>query len=243
MQQSQKASTTQYKAFFFLAMIYITLILSADVLIYKIIHVGWLTMTVGSLVTPFWFMMTDIIAEVYGYQLTRRLIWAGIICGFVFMVICSSLIQLPSPFLWPYQSAYDQVLGKLPRVFLGSFLGIMAAAFANTYLLTKWKILVRGKYFWIRSIGSSAVGLLVFTIITLTYDLGGIVPISEIVEFISISCAIKFLIISILAAPSAIVAHYLKGLEDIDIYDHATNFNPFSLAVNSIETNTQETFV
>lgn len=231
MRQSNVVSTTQYKAFFFLAMTYITLILAADVLIYKIIHIGALTMTVGSLVTPFWFLMTDIIAEVYGYQLTRRLIWSSIGCSFLFMVICSSLIQLPSPSIWPYQSAYDQVLGKLPWVFLGSVFGIIGAAFTNTYLLIKWKILVKGKYFLVRSIGSSAIGMLVFTTITLTYDLKGSLPISEIIEFILISYSIKLLITPILAVFSTIVVYYLKRFENIDIYDYDTNFNPFNFTV------------
>ena len=74
MNQINAAGKNQYKAFSLLSMIYITIILAADVLIYKIAQVDDFTFTVGSLVTPFWFLMTDIIAEVYGYQLTRRLI-------------------------------------------------------------------------------------------------------------------------------------------------------------------------
>jgi len=92
MQRTALLHMSQYKAFTFLSMIYITLILVADVLIYKIANFGPLTLTVGSLVTPFWFVMTDIVAEVYGYKLARKLIWSGIACGFLFTLICVVLI-------------------------------------------------------------------------------------------------------------------------------------------------------
>jgi len=182
MNQANLKNSMQYKAFSFLSMVYITIILAADVLIYKIAQVGSFTITVGSLVIPFWFIITDVIAEVYGYQLTRKLIWSGIICSILFTVVCATLIQLPSPVLWLHQVAYDQVLGQLPRVLFGYVVGVIAGGFVNTYLITKWKILTRGKYFFLRSIGSSGIGQLTFTIVTLSLDLSGIMPFSVIAK-------------------------------------------------------------
>jgi uncharacterized integral membrane protein (TIGR00697 family) len=233
MQKSDTLQKSQYKALTFLSMVYITLILAADVLIYKIAHVGSLTLTVGSLVTPFWFVMTDIIAEVYGYQIARRLIWSGIACGFLFTIICVSLINFPSPETWPYQPAYDQVLGKLVRVFIGSVAGVIIGAFTNTYLITKWKILIHGKYFWLRCIGSSAIGQLAFTIITLSWDLFNVLPFNQITQLILISFTIKLVLTALFAIPSSIFVYYLKKLEHIDIYDYKTNFNPFKLELKT----------
>lgn len=220
---------SQYKALTFLSMCYVTLILAANVLIYKIVQIGPITMTVGSLVTPFWFLMTDIVAEVYGYQLTRRLIWSGIACGFIFTMVCVTLIHFPSPPAWEFQSAYNQVLGKLPRIFLGSVAGVIIGAFANTYLITKWKILVHGRYFWLRSIGAGMTGQLAFTIITITFDLLGVLLFDQIIQLILISFVIKLTVTVILAIPATILVYYLKKLENIDIYDYGTNFNPFIL--------------
>ena len=90
----------QYKAFTILSMIYITIILSADVLIYKISFIGSYSFSVGSLIIPFLFLISDVIAEVYGYQLTRKLIWSGILCSIIFSLTCYLLIQLPLPNAW-----------------------------------------------------------------------------------------------------------------------------------------------
>lgn len=236
MKQLSSTGPLQYKAFSLLSMIYITIVLAADVLIYKIATFGSLTITVGSLITPFWFVITDIIAEVYGYQLTRRLIWSSIVCSVLFTLVCSMLIQLPSPSFWQYQAAYDQVLGKLPRVLLGCIAGIIIGAFANTYLITKWKILVRGKYFWLRSVGSSAIGQLTFTAVTILFDLLGVIPFNKVLQLISISFTIKLIVTALVALPSTFFVAYLKWLENIDIYDHNIDFNPFKLSVEPTNT-------
>lgn len=222
---------TQYKAFTLLSMIYVTIILSADVLIYKLAQVGNFTFTVGSLVTPFWFLLTDIIAEVYGYQLTRRLIWSGILCGCIFTCVCVSLIHLPSPSSWHLQGAYDQVLGNLPRILLGCVAGVFAGSFANTYLITKWKILIQGKYFWLRSLGSSGTGQLVFTSVTILFDMLGVIPFYKIIQLITLSFTIKIVVTALFSLPSAILVLALKKLEGVDVYDHNTDFNPFKLSV------------
>jgi uncharacterized integral membrane protein (TIGR00697 family) len=236
MNQLNPTGTTQYKAFSLLAMIYITVILAADVLIYKIATCGSITITVGSLVTPFWFIITDIIAEVYGYQLTRRLIWSGIACSALFTLVCSTLIQFPSPSFWHYQAAYDQVLGKLPRVLLGYIAGVIIGGFANTYLITKWKILTRGKYFWLRSIGSSGAGQLTFTVVTICLDLIGVMPFEKVIQLITISFTIKLIVTTLVALPSTFFVKYLKKLENIDVYDYNTDFNPFKLSIETANT-------
>ena len=219
----------QFKALTFLSMIYITSILAADVLIYKIMHFGSIVLTVGSFVTPFWFVTADIVAEIYGFRVTRRMIWSGIACGFLFTIICVTLINLPSPDVWPYQSAYDQVLGKLPRVFLGSVAGVIIGQFTNTYLISKWKILLQGKYFWLRSIGSSATGQLAFTVVTILCDLLGVLPFYQVMQLILISFTIKLIVTPLLAFPASALVYYIKKLENIDVYDCTTNFNPFKI--------------
>jgi uncharacterized integral membrane protein (TIGR00697 family) len=225
--------TTQPKALTFLSMLYVMIIIAADVVIYKIAKVGPFVFTVGSLIIPFWFLLTDIIAEVYGYELTRQLIWFGIICSILFTFLCSSLINLPSPQTWQHQASYDFILGKLPRILLGYIMGVFAGAFLNTYLISKWKILTKGKYFWLRSIGSSGIGQLVFTIVTLSLDMLGILPFNKIVQAISISFSIKIFITALAALPCALIIIILKKFENIQTQDYQIDYNIFSLSVTN----------
>lgn len=217
------------KVYSLLSMLYLTFILSADVLFYKIIQLGSIVMTVGSFITPFWFVITDIVAEVYGYNLARKLVWSGLLCSFIFTFICASLIKLPSPLSWHYQIYYDHILGSLPRIYLGSVVGFFTGSFVNAYLIVKWKALTRGKYFAFRSIGSSGIGQLAFTIVTIFIDLIHVVPVSQILEIITVSFSIKIMITPILAFPSSLITLYIKKLEGIDVYDHNISYNPFKV--------------
>lgn len=217
-------------------MLYMTLKLVTVVLIYKIVSVGSFTATASTLIIPFWFFLGDIITEVYGYQVTKRLIWIALICQFIFAFICGGFVNLPSPPNWPNQAAYIQVLGKLPRVAIASFLAIIFGAFLNAYAITKWKILLRGKYFWLRCLGATAVGELVFTFVALVTEFWGVTSTSSILHLLAVSYGTKLLADPILIFPSSLLAAWLKKSEGIDTFDYNINFNPFNLSTDISET-------
>lgn len=222
---------TQYKCLTFLSMLYMTIKLSTVVLIYKIISIGPFSASASTIIMPLWFVISDVIAEVYGYKIARQMIWLAIICQFLFAFVCAGLISVSSPLGWSHQEAYDQILGKLPRVALASFLAIVIGAFLNAYAISKWKILLHGKYFWLRSLGASSVGELVFTVVAYLVEFLGVVPFSQLLHLMVISYVVKLVLNPILVVPSSFAAFLLKKVEGIDIYDIGINFNPFQLGV------------
>lgn len=195
----------QYKYLTSLSMFYMTIKLTTIVLIYKIITIGPFSASASTLVMPLWFVVGDVIAEVYGYKVARQIIWMAILCQFVFAFACTGLIAFQSPSGWLHQEAYDQVLGKLPRVALASFLAILCGAFINAYAISKWKILLRGKYFWLRSLGASAVGELIFTIVAYLTEFLGVVPLANLLHLMIISYVIKLIFNPILVIPSLLL--------------------------------------
>lgn len=221
-----------YKALIFLSILYVSIMIAANVLIYRLTCIGELIISVGTFIIPFWYVLNDIITEVYGYQVIRRIIWSSLSCVFIFSLICILMIKLPTPPNWHYQHAYDLVLGNLFRVFFGMIIAVVVGSFLNTYLISKWKIFIKGRHFWLRSIGSSGIGQFLFTFIAIVFDLIGTVPMKTLVELIIISYIIKLIFTPLAALPSALIAQYLKKLEGIDIYDHDTNFNLFKLEIN-----------
>jgi len=224
-----KTNIQTTKLFPLLAMLYAIIIVSSTTLVYKIIEIHEFIITAGALLTPVWYFLGDVIAEVYGYKISRRLIWFGLICECVFVLLCSSLIHLPSPGYWHQQEAYNIVLSGLPRIFIGSIVGTILGTFINVYLVTKWKILMKGKYFWLRGLGANVIGQLIFSSATALIDLLGVIPVADIIKVILSAYLIKITIVPILAIPSAFLASYLKKVEGIDTYDYTTNFNPFKL--------------
>lgn len=216
-----------YKYLTFLAMFYMTIKLSTVVLIYKIITIGSFTASASTLVIPFWFLTGDIIAEVYGYKIAKNTIWFALICQFIFSFICSGLINFSSPLFFQEQHAYAQVLGKLPRVATASFFAIVIGALANAYFILRWKILLKGKYFWLRSLGASSIGEFIFTFIAYITEFIDVIPFKDIMHLMMVSYVIKILLNPILIIPSSFIANMLKYLEGVDLNHESVNYNPF----------------
>lgn len=217
-----------YKYLSFLLMFYMTLKLTTVVLIYKIIYIGPFLATASTLIMPFWFVVGDLITEVYGYRVARHAIWMAVICQFVFAGFCLFALNMASPVGWEGQEAYQQVLGKLHLVTMGSFLAIISGAFLNAYALSKWKILLRGKYFWLRSLGSCIVGEFIFTVVAYAVEFVGHTEIKIVLGLMTVSFFTKMVFTPLLIIPSMYVAAYLKRSEGVDAYDTDVKYNPFS---------------
>ena len=217
-----------YKYLLPLAMFYMTIKVTTVLMIYKIITIGGLSVSASTLIIPLWFFVGDIIAEVYGYKVARDLIWIAIICQFAFAFICGSFAHIVSPDMMSNQKAYEEILSKLPRVALASFLAIALGGLLNAYAINKWKILLKGKFFGLRSLGASSIGELVFTICAYLIEFTGMTPINNILHLMAISYLFKLVINPMLVIPIAIIAKIIKQHEGINLYDGMVEKHPIS---------------
>lgn len=217
----------QYKALTLLSMLYLSIILSANILVFKLTLLGTHTISAGAFLIPTWFILGDIIAEVYGYQESKKLIWFSLFCIFIFSIICVFFIVLPSPAGWNHQAEYNYVLSHQLNIFMGLALAMIGGSFLNAYLVAKWKILIRGKYFWLRSLGSSLTAQIIFTIVTLSVDLHNTLPHKALLELMLFSFPFKMVYLAVGTIPATFIVLILKKIEGIDIYDHNLKFNPF----------------
>lgn len=219
----------QYKCLAPLVMFYMTIKLITILVIYKIVAIGSIHTTAATIIIPLWFLTGDVIAEVYGYDISKQVIWCALIFQFIFACICFSLIKLPSPTNWAFQGAYDHVLGNLPWVVTASFIAILCGAFVNAYTVAKWKVLLKGRLFWLRSLGASIIGEAVFVIISLSMEYIGVIPWQMLLQLILVSFAMKLVFNPILVIPSSILAAIIKKIEKVDVYDYDLKFNPFKI--------------
>ncbi len=219
----------QYKCLTPLVMFYMTIKLVTVLVIYKIVTIGSISTTAATITIPLWFLTGDVIAEVYGYNISKQVIWAALICQFIFALICSLLIHLPSPANFAYQDAYNHVLGNLPRIVTASFIAIVCGAFVNAYTVSKWKVLLKGRLFWLRSLGASIIGEAVFVIISLCMEFIGVIPWQTLLQLILISFVMKIAINPILVIPSSLLAAIIKKIEKVEVYDYDLEFNPLKI--------------
>lgn len=226
-------STSQPKMFKFLVlmgMLYITSLLLTAVVVHKMLIIDGLSISAGTFIYPFSYFFGDIITEVYGYKVSRQLIWAAFLCMFIFDMGAALLAATPYPSGWHLQSDYHVVLGPLPRIFIGDFVAMTFGAFINAYIISKTKILLRGRYFWMRSLISTLIGEGIFNLIAFSIMFIGVVSFKVYLDVMLFSYAFKSVWAIVAVWPASIFTRLLKIAEKVDVYDHHVNFNPFKLS-------------
>lgn len=211
--------------FIIITALFITCLITANIIAVKVISLGPVILPAAAVIFPLSYIFGDILTEVYGYTQARRVIWLGFFCNLLFVIFAwVGQVLPPAPF-WEGQEAYERILGYTPRLLLASFIGYLAGELANSFVLAKMKILTRGRFLWMRTIGSTIVGEGLDTILFLLIAFGGtpsFVPIMILYHWL-----FKTLIEAVFTPLTYKAVNYLKRKEGLDTYDYRTNFNPF----------------
>jgi hypothetical protein len=138
-------------------------------------------------------------------------------------------IALPHPAFWNNQSAYAAVLGFTPRIVFASMIAYLAGEFSNAFVLSKVKLLTRGRRLWVRTIGSTIVGQGVDTVLFIAIAFVGLVPSHMLVGMILAQYVWK-VGYEVIATPlTYALVGWIKRREGIDVFDEKANYNPFRL--------------
>lgn len=206
--------------------VFVTCLITANFIIVKQISIGNLVLPAAIIIFPLSYIIGDILTEVYGYQQARRVIWLGFLCNLIAVVAIWVGKVLPSAPVFEAQSAYERILGSTPRFLLASFVAYLAGEFANSFVLAKMKIRTRGRWLWMRTIGSTLVGQGIDTLIVLTIAFAGVLPLSVLGTMILSHWLLKTAYEAVATPLTYGVVGYLKRKEGIDVYDYGTDFNP-----------------
>jgi len=199
------------------------------------IHPGLASIAFGAgvLFFPISYVFGDILTEVYGYARARRVIWAGFAgLGFAAFMAAVVVALPPAPF-WENQRAYEIAFGTTWRIAAASMIAYFCGEFANSFVLSKMKILTAGKWLWTRTIGSTIVGEAVDS--TLFYPLAffdsGLIPNEQLPVIMLVQFLGKVAVEVLFTPVTYKIVGVLKRAEHEDYYDRRTNFNPFALKV------------
>jgi len=207
--------------------LFVTCLITANIMAVRVIGLPgpFYPLPAAIIIFPLSYIIGDILTEVYGYRLARRVIWLGFLCN-LFMVFAFWLGGLLPSIRPDVQEAYPVIFGYAWRVLLASFLAYLMGEFSNSIVLAKMKIKTNGRYLWGRTIGSTVVGQgldsAVFILVAFTgqfawADIGGMI----------ITHWLFKTTYEVVATPLTYkVINYLKRKEGIDVYDKDINFNP-----------------
>ncbi len=192
----------------------VTLYLIANLMAVKIITVGSLSLfDAGTITFPFAYMLGDVLAEVWGYKVAKKVIILTFIANAMLVIFTSIGIILPYPdYMEDVQIAYTTIYSYVPRIVVASLVSFLLGELANAKVLVWMKERQKdGRNLWMRTIGSSAVGYLFDTVFFVIIAFTGTSPAEDIVSMILVQYAAKLLIEAIAGTPLAYGAiGYLK---------------------------------
>jgi uncharacterized integral membrane protein (TIGR00697 family) len=187
----------------------------------------------GTLLFPVSYIFGDVLTEVYGYKGSRRIIWAGFLCLALSAVVFWVISILPGEATWNQyagQKAFNAILGGMSSggIVVASLLGYWSGEFSNSFTLAKMKLLTKGRWLWMRTIGSTIVGELVDTIIFVGIaSVFGVFPWSLFVTLVLTNYLFKCGVEAAMTPVTYLIVNGLKKREHEDYYDYETDFSPF----------------
>ena len=193
--------------------VFVGILLISNIGATKLIAFGPFITDGGVFLFPLTYIIGDILSEVYGFKAARK----AVLTGFAISVLAAMtfyLVQIsPAADGYENQSAFEAVLGFVPRIVLASILGYLVGQLLNAYVLVKIKERTKEKYLWARLIGSTAVGELADTIVFCTVAFYGIITGAEFLNYVIIGYVYKTLLEVVLLPVTYPVIRVIKRRE------------------------------
>jgi uncharacterized integral membrane protein (TIGR00697 family) len=192
----------------------------------KLVDFAGVPLSISIYYFPFVYIFADILTEVYGYAVARRVLWYCIFAQVAMTAIFQFVIFYPPSAVMKNNQSYVDVLSTAPRLVLFGTLAMFAGDIANNYVLAKMKVWTNGRYISARFVLSTLCGQSVNTAVFYVFALWGIMPKSALTRSIIVASLAKVSVELILLPVTLRISSWLKRSENVDFFDNATNFNP-----------------
>lgn len=215
------------KFILFLAMMYITVSITADVVAFRFDSYFGLIESGATIIFPLTYVIGDITCEVYGWYVSMRIVWLGLFCEGIFAALTTIIIHLPSAGIGPYQNEYSHILGNIWLFVLGGIISNAIAGLLNIFLISKWKVFAKGRVFWIRSILSTCIAELILILLTVLIAFTPFIHLKATIKVFFNAYFLEIIYAIIFVFPAQLLVNFLKKAEGIDAYDYGVSYNPF----------------
>ena len=208
-----------------LGVLFCTCLILSNLMAVKIFQFGPLSLPAAVIIFPVSYIINDCISEVWGYRRARFIIWLGFAMNFLLVVVAQLAMALPDAPFWDGSEHFRYVFGLAPRIALASFVAFLAGSFMNAYVMSRMKVVSRGRHFSARAILSTVFGEGIDSLIFFPLAFAGTMPWQVMVTMMLGQVSLKTLY-EILVLPLTIrIVEYVKRVEGTDVYDEHISYN------------------
>ena len=163
--------------------VYCSALMIQNVLATKTIDVAIFSVTTGVLVSPIVFIIQDIVCELFGYKLAKKMVLLSFGMNFLAAILFQLAILIPPSDTYANQAAFAAVLGSTLRITCASFAAYVTGSLINSKIMVTLKQ-EYNKSFFVRAISSTFAGQLCDNAIFAFGAFAFVLPVSTIVSII-----------------------------------------------------------
>ncbi len=176
----------------FLASLFVLSLGIANVIASKVIDIFGFAAPAGIIVYPVTFLVTDIVAEVYGKEKAQRVVWTGFfLMLFLLGMLKIALLLPPAPF-YKDQDAFQKIFGLSSRIVTASLIAYLVSQTSDVTLFHFWRGVTKTRHLWIRNNLSTMTSQIVDTVLFILIAFYGIYPLRDCLHLIGGQYLFKF---------------------------------------------------
>lgn len=215
--------------FMLAGILFTTCLLISNLISSKIISIGTLSVPAGVIIFPLAYILNDVITEVWGFGKARLIIWSGFAMNLIAVIFYTLAVQWPAASFWSGQESFSSVLGSTPRIAIASLTAYLFGSFVNAYIMSKFKLMTKGKGFTLRAIVSTLAGEGIDSLVFITIAFVGIIPVNQLIIMVVIQAAVKTVFEIVVLPLTIMIVNRIKTIEDTDAFDVNISYNPFKV--------------
>ena len=193
----------------------------------------------GTLLFPFAYVLGDVLTEVYGFRASRRAIWTGFVILAFSALFLFVLRILPgyagweawagyADGTWTGSDSFDAMFGGMIGLVLASLSGYLVGGFSNAVLVSRIKVLMKGRMFWTRAMASTLAGQLLDSLVFVTVaTLLGVFRWEAFLSLVLTNYILKCVLEAAALPGTCALVRFLKKREGVDVYDVGVKYKPW----------------
>jgi uncharacterized integral membrane protein (TIGR00697 family) len=138
-------------------------LIAANLIGLKVANFGIFEASVGILLFPILFLITDIIEEVHGKEKTKELVFVAMITLIVVLIVTVIAVLMPFAERSMVKEEYTTIFGTTIRIFIASITAFLIAQLHDIWAFNFWKQKTKGKHLWLRNNLSTIVSTFIDT--------------------------------------------------------------------------------
>jgi uncharacterized integral membrane protein (TIGR00697 family) len=200
--------------------------LITNVLNLKFIDVFGLPVIASELTYIISLILSDVMAEVYGYKRVRRLLYVGLAFLVIYAVFVQIAVYLPPAPGYEGDAAFKAVFSAAPRIVLASIVAYFVTELTASFVMSRLKIFFRVKYFYGRALASVGLAQLINGVVFFTIAYAGEMSFATIAKACAVSWTIVMGCEAIMLPLTKKLAWILKEYEGVEHFDYDPSAAP-----------------